>query len=180
MTHLGLDEATLAKACPECPRDRLPLYAAKMTAAWLEFEITDKLERAAFLAQLAHESGDLRWWEEHASGSAYEGRKDLGNVELGDGVRYKGRGPFQLTGRANYRTAGEALGLDLEGTPALASAPDVGFRVAAWYWRNRKCDVPARDGNFERVTRLINGGTTGYAHRLVRYERAKRALGIIT
>ena len=57
--------------------------------------------------QLAHESVSLRYFEEIASGSAYEGRRDLGNIHPGDGVRYKGRGPIQLTGRSNYRVAGE-------------------------------------------------------------------------
>jgi putative chitinase len=128
------------------------------------------------VAQLAHESGGFKFFEELASGADYEGRRDLGNVNPGDGVRFKGRGPIQLTGRANYRAAGQALGLDLERNPELAARPDVGFRVAAWYWQSRNISEAANAGDFNRVTKLVNGGYNGLADRERYYQRALSAL----
>lgn len=143
----------------------------------VEFSINTPLRAAAFLAQLAHESGELRYMEEIASGAAYEGRHDLGNTEPGDGVRYKGRGPIQLSGRANYRACGAALGLDLEGDPAQAATPQVGFRIAGWYWQTHFCNELADDGYFKEITRKINGGQAGEASREAYYARAKEVLG---
>nr|WP_286202492.1 glycoside hydrolase family 19 protein [Comamonas sp. JC664] len=137
-----------------------------------EANITTPKRKAAFLAQLAHESGQLRYMEEIASGAAYEGRRDLGNTQPGDGVRYKGRGPIQLTGRANYRAAGRALGIDLEGNPQRAKDPDVAFRIAGWYWSSRNLNTYADAGNFREVTRRINGGYNGLADREMYYRRA--------
>ena len=148
-----------------------------LVAAMAEAEICTPLRRAAFLAQLGHESVDLRYMEELASGSAYEGRRDLGNLLPGDGQRYKGRGPIQLTGRANYRAAGEALGLPLEEQPHLAARPSVGFRVAAWYWTNRGLNELADAGDIDEITRRINGGMNGAADRRDRFARCLRVFG---
>jgi putative chitinase len=139
--------------------------------------ITTPKRQAAFLAQLAHESAEFRYFEELASGEAYEGRRSLGNTQPGDGVRYKGRGPIQLTGRANYRAAGQALGIDLEGNPRRAADVDVGFRTAAWFWTRRKLNSHADRGDFREVTRLINGGYNGLASRMAYY---RRALDVLT
>ncbi|WP_239469744.1 glycoside hydrolase family 19 protein [Archangium violaceum] len=152
-------------------------YAGELLAAMDEGGITTPARQAAFLAQLAHESGELRYMEELASGEAYEGRKDLGNTQTGDGRRYKGRGPIQLTGRSNYRAAGDALGLPLEQQPELAAQPDVGFRVAAWFWRSRELSALADAGNFREVTRRINGGYNGLDQREAYWSRARQVLG---
>jgi putative chitinase len=142
-----------------------------------EAGITTPKRQAAFLAQVAHESGELRFFEEIASGAAYEGRRDLGNVRPGDGRRFKGRGPIQLTGRANYRAAGRALGIELENNPTRAADPDVGFRVAAWYWRTRGLNTLADQGDFRQITKRINGGFNGLADRQRYWARAKAVLG---
>ena len=104
--------------------------------------------------------------EEYASGAAYEGRRDLGNTQPGDGKRYKGRGFIQITGRANYRTYGSKLGQPLEANPTLASNPEIAAQVAISYW---KTIVAPRVSDFSAtttVTRLINGGTNGLDDRL--------------
>jgi predicted chitinase len=122
-------------------------------------------ELAQFLAQCYHESAGFGRMHEYASGAEYEGRRDLGNIYKGDGVRYKGRGFIQITGRDNYRRAGQALGLPLEEKPDLASRPDVAAKIAVWYWKNR---VKPNVGNFNdtrSVTRYINPKLNGLADR---------------
>jgi putative chitinase len=116
--------------------------------------------------------------EEIASGEAYEGRKSLGNTQPGDGKRYKGRGPIQLTGRNNYRKAGAALHLDLESKPELAAQPDVGYRVAGWFWKTHGLNELADKGEFVQITKRVNGGTHGLARREEFYKRAKEVLGV--
>jgi putative chitinase len=143
----------------------------------IEAEITTVTRAAAFLGQLAHESGELRYMEELADGTAYEGRKRLGNVHPGDGPRYKGRGPIQLTGRANYRAAGGAIGVDLEGAPTLVASPEVGFRVAGWYWTLHGLNGRADAFDFAGITKAINGGLTHHDRRLGYYRRALEVLG---
>lgn len=162
---------------PYCPQDKRQLYAEALASALIEARVTMLTEVAMFLGQIAYESGELRYWEEQADGSAYEGRKDLGNINVGDGRKFKGRGPIQLTGRANYHAAGLALGIDLENFPDLASSPYVGMRVAVWFWVSNALPALADLLNFEAVTRVINGGTNGLVRREFYYHRALEVLG---
>lgn len=174
--HGGLSADELFAAMPSLAGARAVSLLPHLCRAMWEADITTVGRKAAFLAQLGHESVDLRHFEEIADGSAYEGRRDLGNIFPGDGRRYKGRGPIQLTGRANYRTAGSALGLDLEGNPEQAATPGVGFRVAAWYWTSRGLNALADVGNFDAITYRINGGYNGYQDRVNRYHRSLKAV----
>jgi putative chitinase len=162
---------------PNLPADRAQAFLRPLNAAMREFEINTPQRQAAFLAQIAHESGELKYMEEIASGEAYEGRANLGNTQPGDGKRYKGRGPIQLTGRNNYRRAGAALKLDLEGTPELAAKPDVGCRIAGWFWKVHGLNELADRGDFRQITRVINGGYRGLDKREAYYKRAKEVLG---
>jgi len=124
--------------------------------------ISENRERLChFLAQLAHESGGFFYDEELASGHAYENRLDLGNNQIGDGVRYKGRGLIQLTGRQNYSIYGQKLGIDLISNPDLAKNPDIAVRVSVLYWSINECNVLADSGDFHGITRKINGGLNG-------------------
>ena len=141
-----------------------------------EFTINSPVRQAAFLAQIGHESGSLRYVRELASGEAYEGRADLGNTEPGDGIKFKGRGLLQITGRANYAECGSVLGEDLIGTPELLELPELASRSAGWFWSTRNCNEFADSGNFQKLTRRINGGLNGLTEREAIWKRAKEQL----
>lgn len=151
----------------------LPEYLEK-------YGLNTELEVEHFLAQAAHESDHFRTLQEYASGSAYEGRKDLGNVYPGDGRRYKGRGIFQLTGRANYGQMSKILGIDLVNNPGLASTPEISVQTALEYWKTRKLSKWAKEDNVEKVTKLINGGYNGLKQRRIHLQKAKRAISLLT
>lgn len=152
------------------------LYLDHLNSAMDEFDIDTPQRQAAFLAQIAHESGSFRYVKELASGEAYEGRKDLGNVFDGDGVRYKGRGLIQITGRANYEAVTHALGADVLTNPELLETPELACRSAGWFWSSRKLNELADKGDFLLITKRINGGTNGYKDRLAYYEKAQKVL----
>jgi predicted chitinase len=164
--------AQLQQIVKNLPAAKAAEVAPHINAAMREAGITTPRQKAAFVAQLAHESGGFRYNEEIASGSAYEGRRDLGNTQPGDGVRFKGRGFIQVTGRANYEAAGKALGLPLTTQPELAAKPENAARIAAWFWKSRGLNGPAEAGKFDDVTRRINGGLNGKASRDQLYQSA--------
>lgn len=137
--------------------------------------IDTPLRQAHFLAQLAHESGCLRYAEEIASGEAYEGRADLGNTQPGDGKKFKGRGLIQLTGRANYVDYGMSINMDLtinENYKKLTQ-PEFAVDVSCWFWETRKLNSLADQDDILRITKRINGGTNGLDDRTRYLERAK-------
>jgi putative chitinase len=134
------------------------------------------LRLAHFLAQLGHESDGFKAMEEYASGADYEGRQDLGNVMRGDGVRYKGRGPIQVTGRANYRRFGQKLGIDLESHPEIAALPSIGMLTACTYWTDHGLNERADADDLNGITRAINGGLNGLPARKARLGQAKALL----
>ena len=151
-------------------------FSASLDQCAARADLSNKLRLAHFLAQTAHESAGYQTTVEYASGAAYEGRRDLGNVIPGDGKRYRGRGLIQLTGRANYATYGAALNVGLEGNPPLAAVFPYAALTAAEYWTKRKINVAADADDVVRVTKIINGGTNGLADRKVRLARAQHAL----
>lgn len=176
-------------------RKRAALFLEPLNNAMQEFAIDTPLRQAAFLANLAHESGQLRYVVELASGVAYNGRKDLGNTKpeavaiaakYGNtpGPWFKGRGLIQVTGYNNYLACGNALHLDLLNRPVLLEDPRNAARSAGWFWHannlNKFADVPDFDGvcdviNRGRKTTAV-GDALGYALRLAAYERAKEVL----
>lgn len=139
--------------------------------------LDNSLRLIHFLAQLAHESGNFRYMEEIASGAAYEGRKDLGNTQAGDGNRFKGRGPIQLTGRANYRRYGQQLGIDFENNPAIVAIPSVGLLVACKFWSDNGLNELADKDDVLTITKRINGGTNGLSDRQAKLEMIKGMMG---
>ena len=158
---------------------RIPSFIAPLNAAMQEYHINSPLRQAAFIAQIAHESGELRYVKELASGAAYEGRASLGNTQPGDGMKFKGRGLIQITGRNNYYECGSVLGWDFITSPELLEQPVNACRSAAWFWASRGLNDRADMGDFERITKRINGGLNGYQERLVYHARAKTALGVV-
>ena len=160
--------------------DRATEWLPAIEAAMAEFGIDTPPRQAAFLAQIGHESGGLHWsveiWGPTEAQRRYEGRRDLGNVQIGDGYRFRGRGLIQTTGRANYVATGKALGVDLIAKPELLAQPELAARSAAWYWKSRNLNALADAGDFERITRKINGGLNGQAERIALWESARGVL----
>lgn len=152
---------------------RLDPHLPYISAALAWGNIVTPADVCAFFAHLAHESGEYRYMREIHDGSDYEGRLDLGNTEPGDGRRYPGRGPIQVTGRAAARAAGQALGIDFEEHPEKMELPEWGTKVAVWFWTRYKPVLqPAAKAEWFHVTqRLVNGGENGWDDRLQYYHR---------
>lgn len=170
---------------PRLPLHKADQYTEPLNAALAEFEINTPARRAAFLAQIGHESGDLRYWREiwgpTPAQKRYEFRQDLGNTQPGDGYLFRGRGPIQVTGRANYERVGKRLGLDLVTHPELLELPEEGFRAAGLFWKDAGLNEIADSDNeaaFKLITRKINGGLNGWEDRLDRWHRARRVFGL--
>ncbi len=172
-----ITESIIKKIAPSANKAFLKPMVEAMNDLLPGYGINTSLRMAHFLAQAAHESDGFKTMQEYASGAAYEGRKDLGNVKKGDGKRYKGRGIFQLTGRANYRKIGEKLGLPLEAKPELAAVPLNAVLIACEYWDARKLNALADKDDVRAITRKINGGYNGLADRIAYLARCKKALG---
>jgi putative chitinase len=169
-----IDLATMQTLCPQTKAARLALFVDPLNAAIEEFGIQRIPE---FLAQTAHESGGYFYtreiWGPTTAQAGYEGRKDLGNTEPGDGSLYRGRGLIQVTGRANYAKCAEALDLPLLDNPQLLERPMPAARSAGWFWQAHGLDAIT---DFERLTRRINGGVNGLADRYAYLGRAKQAM----
>ena len=162
--YINADDSLITKYC-----DAL---LEKMTA----YEINTPLRMTHFLAQVGHESGELRYCEEIASGDAYEGRKDLGNTKPGDGRRFKGRGLIQLTGRANYAAYSKARGIDYttdEGAKLVAEDPETAVDVACWFWTTHNLNALADQDDITTITKRINGGLNGFEDRKAKLARAE-------
>jgi predicted chitinase len=183
---MTITDDQLKEVMPNLAPAKCQLYLPALNAAMQAHTIDTPLRAAAFVAQLAHESGEFRWMEEiwgpTPAQLRYEPPSDLaaklGNTQPGDGKRFKGRGPIQITGRFNYAKFGHQLGLDLITDPARAAAPEVAFATAGLFWQSNGLNELADARQFVAITRCINGGTNGLAERQRYYERAKAVLGI--
>ena len=133
-----------------------------------EFEVNTPLRESMFWAQMAHETGGLRWLAELGGPSyfaKYDGRTDLGNIEPGDGYRFKGRGLIHVTGRYNYKKYGDKIGINLIEYPKMASEPRQAVLIALHYWKDHRLNKYADIPDIRAVTRRINGGYNGLADR---------------
>lgn len=170
--------AQLKQVFTAAPMSRLEAAVPHLIKTMEEFEINTPLRMCHFLAQVGHESGQFLYMEEIASGKAYEGRKDLGNTNPGDGIRFKGRGVIQITGRVNYEMVGKALGYDFIANPKALSEPQFAFRSGGWYWKNRGLNAWADVDDVKQVTRRINGGFNGLEERTAYLNGFKKIIKI--
>jgi len=184
-----LTSEQLHRIMPALPAARSAELFPHLVRAMTEFAIDPPARMAAFLAQIAHESGQLKFMEEIWGPTAAQLRYEppsskatsLGNTEPGDGKRFKGRGPIQITGRDNYRRVGGLLGLDLVSDPAKAALPEIGFRTAGLFWTKKGLNEladEATDDAFVEITRRINPGLLGLDERRKFYAVARAELGV--
>lgn len=161
------------RACMPSAGDRAPIFLECLNHAMTEFGIDTLARQACFLAQIAHESGSLRYTVEIADGRAYEGRADLGNTQPGDGPKYRGRGLIQITGRANTTACLVSLGRNEEDR-AYLETPMGASRSAAWFWKLNGLNELSDVGSFGAITKKINGGYNGLDDRLRHYLRIRK------
>lgn len=181
---LTLDQ--LVRIMPHAKK-RAPVFLDSLNRAMAEFQINTPKRIAAFLAQIGHESGQLRYVEEIASGAAYDHRADLGNTRpeaiaiakrhgTTAGRFYKGHGVIQITGYDNHLAAMLALDVDCVEYPRLLCEPANACRSAAWFWHRAGLNKLADEGDQRKICRRINGGYNGLADRLALHEVATRVL----
>ena len=177
---MKLQDEILHKMIPYATDKNISLYLTPINDTLEEFNIKKPIEIAQFIAQITHESGSLAYVEELASGSAYEYRRDLGNMSrealtaahakgTTTGKFYKGRGLIQVTGYFNYKECGIMLGIDLVNNPELLKEPKYAAKSAGWFWFSRGLNKISHD--CKRTTRVINGGYNGLAEREAYFKR---------
>lgn len=152
--------------------ERVVKFIKPLNETILKYNINTPLRLSHFLAQVLHESGNLKYMEEIASGSAYEGRQDLGNTHAGDGPKYKGRGLIQLTGRLAYKKYSDATGKDFINNPKDLAQIDNATDSAGWFWEvwkknkfGQNMNYMADEDDFLKITYFVNGGYNGLKHR---------------
>lgn len=179
-----MSKEELRKIAKYATQKNLDLFYPFFDKYMKEYEIVGKLREAAFIAQIIHESGSFKYTEEIASGEAYEGRKDLGNIYPGDGRKFKGRGLIQITGRSNYEEISKAFDIDFINNPELLEQAEWAVKSACWWWYKKGLNkisdqwdsINNNDKNFRRITKIINGGYNGYADRKNHYDLALKIL----
>ena len=173
----GLTEKKLQGIYIHAGTEKIARYFPGLLIKMNENSIDVPLRRVHFLAQIGHESKELIYSEEIASGRAYEGRLDLGNTQPGDGVRFKGRGLIQITGRANYADYGRSRGRDFTSSTAaaqsIANDPALAVDASCWFWSEHNLNRLADRDDVLAITKIINGGTNGLAERKALLLRAK-------
>ena len=164
--------------CPAISFKNLMAYQPILNEQMPLFSVDSNLRKQHFIAQIAHESGQFLYVKELASGKEYEFRKDLGNVNAGDGVKFKGRGLIQITGRSNYSKLSIYLfGNDiLLSKPELLEIPENAVKSALWFWKSKNINLFADADNLTKITRIINGGLNGFDSRQAFLLRAKKII----
>ena len=144
------------------------------------YDIDTPLRLSHFIAQLIHESGCFRYveeiWRDTAAQLGYEGRMDLGNTELGDGYRYRGRGYIQITGRKNYQQFKEATGLDVIANPEILTVSPYDMMSGGWFWSTRRLNRFADKDRGEDITYRVNGSRATHPKRQPIIDHVKKIL----
>mmetsp|Transcript_5628 Transcript_5628/g.10039 ORF Transcript_5628/g.10039 Transcript_5628/m.10039 type:complete len:207 (+) Transcript_5628:278-898(+) len=184
------------------------LWASRLTKALTEEGLATQPQVAMFLAQCGYESASFTVFEEQLNYKAdrlgevfgkyftteevkafagkpekianrvYAGRNGNGLESTGDGWKYRGRGPIQITGKENYRDCSKALYKDdklklVEKPELLVEDPEVGLKVALWFWKSRELQSVA---SVKQATKLVNGGSHGLEARQKLYDDAMKVL----
>jgi predicted chitinase len=170
--------AICSNAKDEWLKEALP----HLNNAFIDASINTKQRCACILGQVLLECGEFKYREEVASGAAYEGRKDLGNTMKGDGIKYKGHGWIQITGRKNHALASEAIGVDFVNNPQLATLPVNCAKILAWYWNTNQLNLLADKGDERTITKRVNGACTDgkpsfYLRRHAYHDKVLKVLG---
>jgi len=178
-----ITQENIKKIVPLASSKTLAIITPFINVYCEKFDINNKLRFAAFIAQVAHESGSFFYTKEIASGEAYDtGQKaiDLGNTpeKDGDGQKFKGRGYIQITGKFNYTKLSKAFGIDFVKTPELLEQLEYTVASACWFFSVKGLNILADKQEFKKITKTINGGYTHYNERLAFYNRAKQVLNI--
>ena len=176
---MAITLADLKASMPNSTTANAQKYLAGFNQAITNYDLSTPLRLAHFLAQTGHESGSMIYNKEIASGAAYEGRHDLGNTQPGDGMRFKGRGLIQITGRNNYKLYGDAVGVDFISNPILLEQPPYAVDSAGWFWKTHNLNPLADADDILHITKKINGGINGLDDRKHRLQIAKTVLHII-
>ena len=172
-----INQAQLIEICGHTPQDFLQKLVPGLNQALNKYQINKPLRIAHFIAQVAHESGAFQYMEEIADGADYEGREDLGNTQPGDGMRFKGRGLIQLTGRSNYESFSKSMSIDFVTNPKQVAELPYAILCAAWFWDTNKLNPIADQDDIKGITLTINGGLNGFEDRKHYLQAAKRVLG---
>ena len=176
---MPMTQQQLLQILPDAGR-KAGVFIPVLNSSMGKYGVVTPLRIAAFIAQVGHESGQLRWlkelWGPTVQQAKYEGRADLGNSVVGDGFKFRGRGLIQVTGRTNYANCGKALDLDLLEHPELLEIPRWACESAAWFWQSNGLNELADKGQFTTITRRINGGLNGLDDRVQLWARAKAVL----
>lgn len=177
-TGKGITRDQLAYIMRGAKSADIDTFLEPMNKVMTKYEINTPLRICHFLAQVGHESGSLRYKEEIASGRAYEGRADLGNIKPGDGIKYKGHGLIQLTGRSNHTDYAKYTGDPdlIENPRRIALEPEHSAGAAAWFWMTRKLNPLADQDDIMKITKRINGGYNGLEDRKGYLQRAKKVI----
>ncbi|HGM5579299.1 TPA: glycoside hydrolase family 19 protein [Pseudomonas putida] len=182
---MPITERQLQQILPNAGR-QAGVFVPALNAAMGKYGIITRVRIAAFIAQIGHESGQLRYVRELGS-DTYLAKYDTGKLAArlgntpeadGDGQKYRGRGLIQVTGRANYEACSEALFGDsrLLATPELLEQPVYAAMSAGWFWQRAALNSLADKGDFLTITKRINGGTNGLEDREELYKRALEVL----
>jgi putative chitinase len=181
-------------------------WLAPLEEVFVKYDISTPVRQACFIGQCAHESGNFKTLQENLNysaeglmktwpsrfatkeiadqyarnpakiaGKVYNGR--LGNTNEEEASKYLGRGLIQLTGKENYGNCGLGIGIDLLADPTLLLDPRYAAISAGWFWNKKGLNGLADSGDFETMTKRINGGLIGLDDRKAKIAKALSILG---